>query len=65
MMLLALTEHGRVLASGDSDFGAGFIGFMVVVVLGVVCFFLFKSMTRHMRKVPASFDTPPAETDQK
>jgi hypothetical protein len=54
----------RVLAGGDNDLGAGFIAFMVVVVMSVACYFLFRSMSRHLRKVPASFDAPPAETDK-
>lgn len=53
----------RLLASGDSDLGAGFIAFMVVVALGIACYFLFKSMSRHLRKVPASFE--PSPTDAK
>ena len=48
----------RVLASGDSSLGAGFIGFVVVVVLAIACYFLFRSMTRHLRNVPATFDAP-------
>jgi hypothetical protein len=57
---------GRVLASGDGDLGAGFIAFVVVVALGIACYFLFRSMARHLRKVPASFDppTPTPEVDE-
>jgi hypothetical protein len=57
---------GHVLASGDGDLGAGFIAFLVVVALGIACYFLFRSMTRHLRKVPASFDppTPTPEVDE-
>ena len=36
--------------------GAGLIGFLVVLGLVVACVFLFRSMTRHLRKVPKSFD---------
>jgi hypothetical protein len=53
-----------VLASGDSAFGAGFIAFAVVVVMSVACYFLFRSMSRHLRKVPATFEPPPSETDK-
>jgi hypothetical protein len=59
-----LIDAGRVLASGDGALGAGFIAFIVVVALSVACYFLFRSMTKHLRKVPASFDPPPAETEQ-
>jgi hypothetical protein len=48
-----------LLASGDSAFGAGFIAFLVVVGLSVACYFLFRSMTRHLGKVPKSFEPPP------
>jgi hypothetical protein len=43
--------------------GAGLIGFLVVLALIVAAVFLFRSMNRHLRKVPASFD-PPAEDKQ-
>jgi hypothetical protein len=58
-LLVASDASARLLAAGDSDLGAGFIAFVVVVVLGIACYFLFRSMTRHLRKVPASFDPPP------
>lgn len=53
----------RLLAAGDSAFGAGFIAFMVVLALCVGSFFLFRSMSRHLRKVPDSFDPPPTDED--
>lgn len=40
---------------------AGLIGFLVILALVVAAVLLFRSMTRHVRKVPASFDEP--ETD--
>jgi hypothetical protein len=51
-----------VLALGDDTFGAGFIAFIVVVVLCIASYFLFRSMNRHLRKVPDTFTepTPPA-----
>ncbi|HWC35841.1 MAG TPA: hypothetical protein VG650_13575 [Mycobacteriales bacterium] len=52
---------GRLLASGDSAFGAGFIAFLIVLALAVASFFLFRSMSRHLRKVPESFDPPPTD----
>lgn len=59
-----MTSAMQVLASGDGAFGAGFIAFLVVVALSVACYFLFRSMSRHLRKVPASFDPPPAKIDE-
>jgi hypothetical protein len=41
--------------------GAGLIGFLVVLGLFVASVFLFRSMTRHLRNVPKSFE-PPAQT---
>lgn len=35
---------------------SGFIGFLVVLGLAVACVLLFRSMTKHLRKVPKSFD---------
>ncbi len=49
------------LASSGGALGAGFIAFVVVLVLAISCYFLFRSMSRHLRNVPASFD-PPAPT---
>ena len=50
-----------VLAAGT--LGAGAIGFLVVVALGVASVFLFRSMSKHLRKVPPSFDEPPPGDD--
>jgi hypothetical protein len=47
------------LAAG-SGIGAGMAGFLVVLGLIVIAVFLFLSMNRHLRKVPQSFEEPPA-----
>ena len=36
--------------------GAGLIGFLVVLALVVASVLLFRSMSRHLRNVPRSFD---------
>lgn len=42
---------------------SGPIGFAVILVLCVACYFLFKSMSRHLKKVREEFPTDePAET---
>ena len=43
-----------VLAAGT--LGAGFTAFIVVLVLVVACVFLFRSMSKHLRKVPPTFE---------
>jgi hypothetical protein len=43
-----------VLASGT--LGAGFTAFIVVLALVVAVVFLFRSMTKHLRKVPPTFE---------
>ena len=52
-----------VLAAGG--IGAGLTGFLVVVVLVVAAVFLFRSMSKHLRKVPSSFEkddaAPPSD----
>ena len=41
--------------------GAGLIGFLVVLALVVAAVFLFRSMNRHLRKVPSTFDPRPSD----
>lgn len=53
-----------ILADSGGGLGAGFIAFVVVLALVVASYFLFRSMSRHLKKVPATFD-PPSETDEK
>jgi hypothetical protein len=55
---------GVRLAGGDGALGAGFIAFLVVVALAVASYVLFRSMTRHLRKVPPTFDPPPGADDE-
>ncbi|HJQ03338.1 MAG TPA: hypothetical protein VJ851_17210 [Jatrophihabitans sp.] len=44
----------------DSDAGKGSpIGFFVVLVLLIAVYFLYRSMNRHLKRVPTSFDPPP------
>jgi hypothetical protein len=42
----------------------GLIAFGVVVALCVAVFFLWRSLTRHLAKVPASFDSPPSPPEE-
>lgn len=51
-------------ALADSDVGKGSpIGLLVVLLLAVAVYFLYRSMNRHLRNVPGRFDQP-GEFDQ-
>lgn len=51
---------GLQLAANDPDsYKAGPIGLLLLLLLGVAIVFLARSMGRHLRKVPASFEAPP------
>jgi hypothetical protein len=39
---------------------AGWLGLVVLLAMAVAVFFLYRSMTKQLRKVPASFDRPPS-----
>ena len=43
---------------------AGLVGFLVILALVVAAVFLFRSMTKHMRRVPDRFDEPDADDVQ-
>jgi hypothetical protein len=59
-----VTTTASVIVLAD-DAGKGSpIGILVVLVLCVAVYFLYRSMSRHLRKVPPTFDPPedhPAE----
>jgi hypothetical protein len=40
-----------VLAVSSNDVAPGTLGFLVVAGMGLALFFLFRSMTKHLRKV--------------
>jgi hypothetical protein len=52
----------------DGSMPEGLVAFLVVMALVVAAVFLFRSMLRHMRKVPPTFDDrdvtlPPGEDE--
>ena len=49
-----------VLAIGSVT--TGLLGFLVVLALILSCVFLFRSMAKHLRKVPPSFDSTSSDT---
>ena len=47
------------------EFGkASPVGLVVIVLLGIATILLIRSMTKHLRRVPASFDDPAAAPEQ-
>jgi hypothetical protein len=54
-----LTLASRVLADSSNGPGAG-LGLVVFLVLLVGCVFLFRSMSGRIKRLPASFEPPPA-----
>lgn len=40
-----------LLAASSNDVAPGTLGFLVVAGMGLVLFFLFRSMSKHLRKV--------------
>ncbi len=61
----AVLLAGSLAKSGEAA-KAGPIGLVVILVLCIACYFLFKSMSKHLRRVREEFpgDAPPptAET---
>ena len=55
-----MTHAASVLAAEPAQ--AGPLGLFVILLLGLATYFLIRSMNRHLRKVPPTFD-PPAEPD--
>lgn len=48
------------------DFGKSSpLGFLVLIVFGVAVVFLARSMTKHLKRVPQSFDEEPTEGEPK
>ena len=52
-----------VLASGG--LGAGITAFLVVLALVIAAVFLFRSMSKHLRKVPSTFEEEDAASPPK
>ena len=52
-----------VLAAGSSD-APGTLGFLVVFGMGVILFFVFRSMAKHLRKVSGGGQAAASGADQ-
>ena len=62
-MTIALLAGDLAAKSGEAA-KAGPIAFAVILVLCVVCYFLFKSMSKHLKRVREDFPAdPPPSTD--
>lgn len=57
---LALSAQ-RAAEARTSEIGPGLVAFSIVVLLAVATFLLLRSMMRHIRKVPPTFDNEPAD----
>jgi hypothetical protein len=44
---------------------SGLVAFLIVLALCVASFFLFRSMNRHLRKVPGTFEQQTREEEHK
>jgi hypothetical protein len=56
----AALAHGAGLAKGtvpNNDVTPGVLGFLIVAAMGIILYFLLRSMNRHLRKIPP----PPPE----
>jgi hypothetical protein len=68
-VILAAAAAAAVAVLADDTGGeskkAGPIALLVILLLAVACYFLFRSMTRHLRRVRENFpdDVPPADAD--
>jgi hypothetical protein len=58
IMVAAAHTTGDKKVLNDTTVSPGWLGFGVVIALGLVCWILFRSMNRHLKKVPPSFDEP-------
>jgi hypothetical protein len=46
------------------EFGeASPLGLLVIILLGIAVVFLIRSMTKHLKRVPASFDPPEKDSE--
>jgi hypothetical protein len=59
MVLLAGHAAPAATLLADTDKGKGSpIGFFVILVLVIAVYFLYRSLSKHINRVPASFDPP-------
>ncbi len=52
-----------IFAVADDQVSAGPLGFLVLVLIGLATFLLIRNMNARLKRMPRSFDPPPADTD--
>ena len=58
---LVLAQDPEPTPDEGPEFGkASPVALVVIILLGIATVFLVRSMTKHLRRVPASFDAPDA-----
>lgn len=59
-----LSLAARLLAADDQPGQAGPLGLFIILALGAATVLLIRSMSRHLKRIPPSFD-PPAQPEAK
>ena len=60
-LVLAQNQNPDPTPDEGPEFGkASPVALVVIILLGIATLFLVRSMTKHLRRVPASFDRPDA-----
>jgi hypothetical protein len=54
---------GALLAVAEDDVTAGPIGLVIMIVLGIALYFLFRGMNKRIRRLPPSFPDPDPDRD--
>lgn len=57
-----MSLSGHLLAAQDQPGQAGPLGLFIILALGAVTVLLVRSMGRHLRRIPPSFEPPAAPT---
>jgi hypothetical protein len=58
-----MIPSAAVLAVADEKVSAGPLGFLVLVLIGVATVLLIRNMNARLKRMPRSFDPPPADPD--
>ncbi len=61
-----MSTVGALFAADDQPAQAGPLGLFIILALGVATVFLIMSMSRHLKRIPPSFDPPtdPAQPEE-